>query len=534
MSYIKKSAAVFLSVVIILSIMWTVPVVSGASSVIEPSRMTFEQYVVTSLENYVAEIEIAYYIQNNRDWLRRAQSDVSDFIQDVLGEEILRIHAENPQLFHVTTSPMVSYTSDFSAFNLIFDYFMTPAEYNAAKGRMETAINEALNYAKSAENDFEKALFLHDYIVLNTIYDSENLAYLEKNNYSTPLRENSHTAYGVLVDGLAVCDGYARAYLYLLRRAGVESRVITGTMKGGPHIWNLVKIDGYWYHADTTASDPVAGDYDVHGLVTHKYFLLSTDGLRAVIDNSGRQTHNDFSLPAGITANSTAYDNAFFRTINTAIVKHNGHYYWIASTPSVERGLNNNSLMRYNISSRTITTVHSFSSIWYLDGTETDPSYSFEVSSYVGVAVYDGKIYFNTAKEIYAYNIAAGEIEIIHSPANLGGTGNRFIFGLAMSENIISYSIRVRVDSAGTIERISVQPAAQPTEPEEPPPPPQPPTDTVIVFTSADALTVLKYGVGMTTLTAEQYEKYDLNNDGRINASDALVILQVVVGLVQV
>lgn len=106
---------------------------------------------------------------------------------------------------------------------------------------------------KPGMTDFEKELALHDYIVNNCSYDSENLK-------AQTIPPESHAVYGVLINQKAVCEGYAKAMKLLLDMAGVESMVVTGNSMGQSHAWNLVKLDGKWYHTDATWDDPVMAD----------------------------------------------------------------------------------------------------------------------------------------------------------------------------------------------------------------------------------------------------------------------------------
>lgn len=118
--------------------------------------------------------------------------------------------------------------------------------------------------------DLEKEKALHDYLVLNTKYDEINFI-----NNTVP--KESYTAYGALINGVAVCEGYATALDKLLKLVGIESKVITGTAGGGAHAWNMAKIDGNWYYVDATWDDPVP---DRSGEVSHAYFNLSEQEIR--------------------------------------------------------------------------------------------------------------------------------------------------------------------------------------------------------------------------------------------------------------
>ena len=56
-----------------------------------------------------------------------------------------------------------------------------------------------------------------------------------------------------------VCEGYSKAFSYLCELADIECYTVTGTMSGGtgagPHMWNLVRLDGKSYVVDVTNCD---------------------------------------------------------------------------------------------------------------------------------------------------------------------------------------------------------------------------------------------------------------------------------------
>ena len=101
----------------------------------------------------------------------------------------------------------------------------------------------------------EKASAIHDYIVSCTSYVGDRQS---KNGY-TP-----YLAYGALVEGIAVCQGYASAFNALCAEAGIRSCAVTN----GSHMWNIVLADGKFYVFDTTWDDPVP---DIPGKVENTY-----------------------------------------------------------------------------------------------------------------------------------------------------------------------------------------------------------------------------------------------------------------------
>ena len=122
-------------------------------------------------------------------------------------------------------------------------------------------------------DDYETALALHDWIIDNVSYD--------------------HTFRNLSVDrallGMAVtCEGYHAAYVKLLETAGME----TGRVEGGGHVWTAVKMDGKWYHVDTThddVKDSLTGA-DIPGFLSKEqqaHLLFGLDDATMKLANAG-------------------------------------------------------------------------------------------------------------------------------------------------------------------------------------------------------------------------------------------------------
>ncbi|MGI6084447.1 MAG: transglutaminase domain-containing protein [Acetivibrionales bacterium] len=151
---------------------------------------------------------------------------------------------------------------------LTFTYGKSPATVRAHQDELEKKVRFILaQIIKPDMTDYQKELAVHDYLVKNCDYDMKGF---EKNRIS----DESFTAYGALCLGVAVCEGYSEAASILLNRSGVETRIITGKSKGTGHAWNLVKIDGEWYHLDITWNDPYRAD-GIKDDVKYHYFNLT-------------------------------------------------------------------------------------------------------------------------------------------------------------------------------------------------------------------------------------------------------------------
>ncbi|MBR6403254.1 MAG: hypothetical protein IKS48_07705 [Eubacterium sp.] len=149
----------------------------------------------------------------------------------------------------------------------ILDGKEIPPDKTKAKELSEVCEKILKNLIKSGMSDYEKELAIHDYIVDNCSY-----------GLSKEKDDSEYSAYGVLINHKAVCSGYASAMNLLLNCAGVDSEVISGKAfslnssdkKIENHAWNLVRIDGEWYHLDATWDDPV-GESDA---LSHEFFNI--------------------------------------------------------------------------------------------------------------------------------------------------------------------------------------------------------------------------------------------------------------------
>ena len=138
-------------------------------------------------------------------------------------------------------------------------YIFTGAELAGKKTEMEAKVAEILSGITPEMGEYEKALYLHDRLAAIVTYVDG---------------PNAHNAYGALVEGKAVCEGYAEAYQYLLQQVGIQSHNITGSSYNAGtgayegHEWTCARIDGKYYHIDVTWDDQ--GE-----VLYHAYFGLS-------------------------------------------------------------------------------------------------------------------------------------------------------------------------------------------------------------------------------------------------------------------
>ena len=116
------------------------------------------------------------------------------------------------------------------------------------------------NNIKDSMSTKDKIKAFHDHVVNNTIYDDSN-------------KERASDAYELLSTGKSICGGYSDTMSIYLSKIGVQNYKISSDN----HVWNLVNLDGKWYHLDMTWDDPVASDGNQYLL--HNFFLIDTNTL---------------------------------------------------------------------------------------------------------------------------------------------------------------------------------------------------------------------------------------------------------------
>lgn len=342
---------------------------------------TLEEYIVAALENFETEIDVSAY--------NLPVDQVKEFF---------KVLNNNPQLFYVSNKISYSFDSNkILSYNV--KYLYSQEEARQMGEELETAVDEAASQVDTSLEDYQQALIVHDYLVQNCEYDKERL---DANN----VPDISHTAYGSLVNKIAVCDGYADAFAYIMKdRLGIACEVISSDAMA--HAWNMIEIGGQWYHVDATWDDPT---WDCIGRVMHNYFLLSDSKISDT-------DHNHSAWSDGHTADSTLYDEAFWSGVSSAICYVNDSWYYSKYQPD------DDDLQR----ERAVKLVKKEGTQLLADGEEEvyatsvwSVGNSYYPRSFMYLAKVGDKVYFNTSTEVYRMN-ADESVSKFHSPQDLAG-----------------------------------------------------------------------------------------------------------------
>lgn len=150
-------------------------------------------------------------------------------------------------------------------------YLLSKSEKAQAQTKWDAAVEKYLSLINKSMSEYDRELILHDALVNDCTYNKNGGDFI-------------HSAYGALVQKVAVCDGYSRAFAYLLRQAGIECTIAHGSSRGEGHAWNMAKINGSWYHVDITWADPVSSTPSLY----HAYFNVTEERIKEdhTIDSS--------------------------------------------------------------------------------------------------------------------------------------------------------------------------------------------------------------------------------------------------------
>lgn len=163
---------------------------------------------------------------------------------------------------------------------------------------LDEKVDEIIEIADSFATDYEKELYLHDYVCDVTVYTEETFG------------EMGDTAYSTLIDGKAICEGYSRAMQLLLDKVGISNYLVVGdgVNEDGtePHMWNIVEIDGKKYHLDATWDD--TGTENVIG---HLYFNVNDEKISRDHKNLIPENNNCVNTDANYFVVNNLYVESF-------------------------------------------------------------------------------------------------------------------------------------------------------------------------------------------------------------------------------
>lgn len=199
----------------------------------------------------------------NAIWDGEASCRVNGASMDEV-QEALAALMDCPELFWIDSYGMQSYTLAGQPAYVDITFHQRYTDLPAKRAEVEAVAREVVASIPTDASDYEKAKQVHDYLVTHIIYDGED-------------QSGGQDIYAALVRGRCVCNGYAKAYEYLLDQVGVECQRIEGTADGESHSWNRTVLDGIICYTDVTWDDIEQFGENGQEYISYAWFNLTLE-----------------------------------------------------------------------------------------------------------------------------------------------------------------------------------------------------------------------------------------------------------------
>ena len=219
---------------------------------------------------------------------KQYQSAIEAFIYenpDVFYLDVTKMYINIEKITKITGTKYNVYINNGSEDSYLLNLFRSKEDIEEYEKQIQSAKEEILEKVKG-QTDYQKIRTIHNYLI-DTIEYEDSLT-----------EDNIYDIYGALVNKRCVCEGYAKAFQYLMNEIGVENVIVIGTGTNNKnqtenHAWNYVKLNEAWYAIDVTWDDPVLG---IGAILTNKsryeYFLKGSKTMEKNHVESGKFTQD--------------------------------------------------------------------------------------------------------------------------------------------------------------------------------------------------------------------------------------------------
>jgi len=274
--------------------------------------------------------------------------------------------------------------------------YTMPKDQVIAGNRIIKQKTDALvSEASKLKTDIEKIIYVHDYIIENFEYDSDHLDQKYNNIY-----------YG-LVENKTMCVGYSETFNYIMTRLGIKSYIVTSVKNA--HAWNMVLLDGRYYHVDCTWDDPTYTNTNLMANPLSGNFLYENlMGSDSVMAKTGHD-FNDWEVNGYNVygyADSSLYNDFFWRDFSERIVYAGGYWYLAYPKQFEDKAHINLADVGFYIDEIQFTSNSKYTRRQVrevLTAYMIDENRGYQ-DFYPNLQSYDDELYYKTSKGIYLYN----------------------------------------------------------------------------------------------------------------------------------
>lgn len=387
-------------------------ITTSVDDVTDETRESLKQDIIYALDNFETKIPLSDY-------------NITTDVFSSIASEVLE---ENPQYFYIAIN---SFTAGYSLnkYNSTGLFVASSATINYPENGDIEAIKNKINFVSETADkivsgiddsmsDIEKALYVHDYLALNYKYD-ERIHSSDPNERS----QSVFDIYNFFSQGTGVCQAYTTAYKYIMQyKLGIPSKIVISSSMG--HAWNIIYINGNWYHVDVTWDDPTP---DMEGTVNHNYFLMSDEAMLA-------NDHHDWRISDNKTysCSDTSYDSYWWHDVSTEIYRIDGKWYSVDNEGEfAARDVNTGETDTSSAASFSIERDR-----WYAWNSST----VYWCGNYTVLIKSGTTFFYNTTENVYAINADGSNKRLVANIPKSEHNGYQ-IFGLGIDENNNLYAI---------------------------------------------------------------------------------------------
>lgn len=191
----------------------------------------------------------------------KSSAKVSHMNEDEFNDFYLKFYCSRVDLFFLNSTVHYTVNFDGTVSECMFDYDNYSGSTETMNNRINDAADSVIAEIPESYDTAHKLKYIHNYLVDNTVYDAES--------------DDCDNIFGALIRHRTHCQGYSKTMSLFCDKLSVPSLIITGETNGGGHMWNMVNLDGNWYHIDVTWDDPDCGNRS-----SSNYFLVSDSKIK--------------------------------------------------------------------------------------------------------------------------------------------------------------------------------------------------------------------------------------------------------------
>ncbi len=346
-----------------------------AASAPSSSQKKCEEEIINALWNMKSSLDVSKY--NFRCTLSGGYAYCTE-IDDIMR----KIYYHYPEINCYANTSLMYTHSNGKVKKITFSYKMSKDKMLEKREYLSDMATYMYNKINPSWSDMQKVLYVHDFIVANYCYD---------NRWFTDRGEEIHDMLLMFEQGTGVCQAYAYAMIFFLRQIDIKSYMAISNEDN--HGWNVVQVDGKWYHVDATHDDPVYNqyqEYDSFGTVKHNKFLLSD-----VEINDGN--HDNWYIPFKIDEGNiycSKYNgpDLYKEALSSVVPMDDGYWYYIDYDSS-------NGGLRKTKDFYSSQLVNKIDGVWDIRG----DNYGY-YGCYTGLFEYNGNLFFSDEKNLYTYD----------------------------------------------------------------------------------------------------------------------------------